>query len=440
MTETFGPSTIERLAKQLREPAWVTDLRRRSLDAHARLPWPHASDDIWRRTDVSLLDPARGFAPPQDGLLNGITLSDKQLERLTRPFGNEALFVRVNGAWTEEPKPSGFSIEPMQQAAGAPGASAEALRRAIEADGLTDAEQKLAALNLAFHHDDLVVRIPPGASHLPPIRLVRIASLLAHEAMFPMTIVTVAAGSSATIIDEYASVQGRPQEPGPHLINGRIELIVEPGASLHYVRLQRWDAEAREFLFQRATLGQGASLTMANINLGAALSKAHVVTKLNGPEASAQLYGFVFGHGKQHIDQHTLQDHQAPRTTSDLQVKAALQDESRMVYTGLIRIAAEAQQTSAYQANHNLLLNSGAQAETIPMLEILADDVQCKHGASIGPIDEEQVFYLLSRGVPRAAAERLVVMGFIESIIQQIPFEPLQERLREEIEQGIRNG
>ena len=110
-----------------------------------------------------------------------------------------------------------------------------------------------------------------------------------------------------------------------------------------------------------------------------------------------------------------------------------------MIYTGLIRIAKAAMQTSAYQANHNLLLSRSARAETIPMLEILADDVQCKHGASIGPIDEEQAFYLMSRGLPRETAERLIVMGFVEPIIQQVPFAPLQERLREEIEGELHN-
>ena len=176
---------------------------------------------------------------------------------------------------------------------------------------------------------------------------------------------------------------------------------------------------------------------MVNVNLGAALSKAHVITKLAGEGASTHLYGFVFGHGAQHIDQHTLQDHQAPHTESDLQFKAALQDQSRMIYTGLIRIAKAAKQTNAYQSNHNLLLSRTAKAETIPMLEILADDVQCKHGASIGPIDDEQTFYLKSRGIPHEAAQRLIVMGFIEPIIQQIPFEPLQNQLRQEIEGSL---
>jgi len=248
-----------------------------------------------------------------------------------------------------------------------------------------------------------------------------------------MTLIRVGAGSSVTLIDEYVSVsEGSANEP--HLVNGRIELVVEPGAHVHYIRLQRWDLRAREFLLAKADVAKEATLTMANLNLGASISKAHIITRLTGERASTKLYGFVFGHGSQHVDQHTLQDHRSPRTDSDLQFRAALQDKSRMVYTGLIRIAPEAKETHAFQSNHNLLLSDSARAETIPMLEILADDVQCKHGASIGPIDEEQTFYLTSRGIPREVAQRLIVMGFIEPIIQHIPFEPLQQRLREEIE------
>jgi Fe-S cluster assembly protein SufD len=434
MAEPFSTSTIEAVARQLNEPAWVTELRRAALSRHEALPWPHPSDDIWRRTDVSLLDPAQGFSPVQPALLQSVRLPQERLDALIRPLGNEQLIVRANGAWLLDPPQGPVLIEDFARAAAS---LSEPLRQILEADGLTEAEQKLSSLNGAFHHDGLILRVPSGASIPQPIRLVRLFSIGAKQAVFPLTVVTVGAGSTLTLIDEYVSLPEG--EAAPHLINARIELVLEPDASVHYVRLQRWDEAAREFLFQRATLARGAALTMANINLGASLSKAHVVTKLAGPEASTRLYGFVFGHGKQHVDQHTLQEHLAPRTTSDLQFKAALQDESRMVYTGLIRIAKEAAQTNAYQSNHNLLLSRTAKAETIPMLEILADDVQCKHGASVGPIDDEQAFYLMSRGVPKEAAQRLIVMGFIEPIIQQVPFAPLQDRLRQEIEGELHN-
>ncbi len=430
MAQTPGSDLIEQTAKRLQEPAWLTDLRRQALARHAELPWPHPSDDIWRRTDVSLLDPAKGFAPAAASLQQAIQLTEAQAAAFTQPLGGETLIVRANGSWLAEERPRGLTITELARAA-------DAVRPILEADGLTPAEQKLASLNDAFHHDDVLVDVPGGWQADQPVRLVHLWSVAAQQALYPLTVVRVGAGSRLTLIDEYASL-------GPadaaHLINARIELVLEPSATVHYVRLQRWGAAAREFLLQRATLGRGATLTMANIMLGAALSKAHLVTRFAEPDASSQLYGFVFGHGQQHVDQHTLQDHQAPHTTSDLHFRAALQDSSRMVYTGLIRIAKEAKQTNAYQANHNLLLSRTAKAETIPMLEILADDVQCKHGASIGPIDDEQAFYLMSRGLPREQAERLIVMGFVEPMIQQVPFEPLQERLRQEIEGSLRQA
>ena len=339
----------------------------------------------------------------------------------------------IHGSRPAASTKSGVTIQALDQAAHQ---YTDAIRPTIEADGFSEAEQKLTSLNVAFHHDDLFLHVPPGLTVNQPIRLVHLLSAAAQQALFPMTIIVVNAGSALTLIDEYASLQPSSGET-PHLVNGRIELVLEKGASLHYVRLQRWGQSAREFLLQRATLARGATLTLANINLGAAVSKAHLVTKLTGEHASTKLCGFVFGHDRQHIDQHTLQDHRAPHTTSDLQFRAALQDQSRMIYTGLIRIAKQAAQTNAFQSNHNLMLSQSAKAETIPMLEILADDVQCKHAASIGPIDEEQTFYLMSRGIPRDHAQRLLAMGFIEPIIGQIPFEPLQQRLREEIEENL---
>ncbi|HBH97471.1 MAG TPA: Fe-S cluster assembly protein SufD [Candidatus Omnitrophica bacterium] len=432
MTETWSEVTIDRLAKQLREPGWVTELRRTALARHRELPWPHPSDDVWRRTDVSLLDPSQGFVPAEPKLLQAVPLDHPQVARSLKPLDGEQLAARLNGSWLSPPALTGVNVQELSDAAKS---SPAVVRRLLESNGLTDAEEKFASLNAAFHHDDLFIQVPGGVRVEQPVRLLHLLSVAPKQAVFPMTIITVGSGSSLTLIDEYISIPAGSSEP--HLVNSRIELILESDATVHYVRLQRWAPTAREFLLQRATLSGGAHLTMANINLGAALSKAHIATRFTGEHAESRLYGFVFGHHTQHIDQHTLQDHQAAHTFSDLQVKAALQDQSRMVYTGLIRIAKRAQHTNAYQANHNLMLSRDAQAETIPMLEILADDVQCKHGASISPIDEEQTFYLMSRGVPREAAERLVVMGFVEPIVQQIPFAPLQEQLRQEIEGSL---
>ena len=429
----FNELRIAQLAKQFHEPSWLADVRRRGWAAHQALPWPHPSDDIWRRTDAAaLLNPAAEFSPVAPRLQDAVRLTDAQLRHLTTPLGDEQLLVRANGSWLSEERPHGVQIDDLASAAAR---DPEPIRRILSSNGFTPAEEKFISLNTAFHHDDVVVRVPRDMSVDRPIRLVHLLAVEPRQAAFPLTLITVGAGSSVTLIDEYVGLEA----PGePHLINSRIELVIEPNASVHYVRLQRWASTAREFLFQRATLAAGATLTMANLYLGASLSKAHVATIFTGEQASSQLSGFVFGQGHQHVDQHTLQDHQAAHTTSNLEVKAALQDQSRMIYTGLIRIAPQATQTNAYQSNHNLMLSRQAQAETIPMLEILADDVQCKHGASVGPINDDEAFYLMSRGIPREAAERLIVMGFVEPIVQQVPFAPLQERLRQEIEGSLR--
>ena len=425
--------TIGQIAARLREPVWMTEVRRQALARHQALPWPHPSDDIWRRTDVTLLDPTNGFSPAEPALLSSISLHTPALQRLLQPLGDEQLLVRANGSWVTDERPSEAVVEELAQAAQR---TPEPIRQILTSDGLTPAEDKLVSLNTAFHHDDLCIQVPRETAVSRPIRLLHLLSVQPRQSVFPLTIITVGQGSVVTLIDEYVSLTGAEVE-APHVINGRIELVLEPNARVHYVRLQRWASTAREFLFQRATLSRGAQLTMANIYLGSALSKTHVATRFTGEQAAGRLYGFVFGHHAQHIDQHTLQDHQAPHTTSNLEVKAALQDASRMIYTGLIRIAPQATQTNAYQSNHNLMLSRDAQAETIPMLEILADDVQCKHGASVGPINDEELFYVMSRGIPRTPAERLIVMGFVESIVQQVPFEPLQERLRQEIEGNL---
>ena len=367
-----------------------------------------------------------------DGLLKSAQVSQQALARI-QPLGAEHLVVRINGEWASRQVPPGVMATDLASALRDRG---EVIRQVIEADGLTPSEQKLTSLNLAFHHDAVFIEIPAGFQSEEPIRLVRLLSALPGISLFPLTMIVIGAGSTATIIQEDLSASSGPSGPA-HVINGRVELVLEPHANVRYCRVQQWDAASHEFALQRATLHEAAELSMVNIHVGGRISKTHVIAKLVGRQATSRVFGFLFGHGDQHLDYHSLQDHQAPQTMSDLLYKAALKDQSRMIYTGLIRIAKAAKQTDAFQANHNLLLSQGAKAETIPMLEILADDVRCKHGATVGPVDEEQLFYLMTRGIPRTLAERLLVMGFVEPVLEQVPFEPLRDRLREELEGSL---
>jgi Fe-S cluster assembly protein SufD len=235
--------------------------------------------------------------------------------------------------------------------------------------------------------------------------------------------------AEATLIDERRGGAGG----AASLSSEMVEVILRPEALLRYVHLQRWGESVTEVFTQRAVLEQGAQFLDIHVGLGGALTKANIETALQGTGARAELLGIFFGSGKQHLDFHTLQNHQAERTTSDLLYKTALKDQAESIYTGLIRIEKQAQKSDAYQANRNLLLSRGAKADSVPMLEILADDVRCTHGVAVGPVDPDQAFYLMSRGLSPAEAERLIVQGFFEQVLRRIPSPELREQLDAEM-------
>ena len=188
---------------------------------------------------------------------------------------------------------------------------------------------------------------------------------------------------------------------------------------------------------QRARLGRDAELQWVQNLLGARMVKTNSYFDLAGPGAQAFVHGFMFGDGRQHFDLHTLQRHVKDHTTSDLLIKTVLKDRARSVYQGLIQVSVGAQRTDAYQANRNLLLSETARADSIPGLEILANDVRCTHGATIGHVDDEQMYYLMARGLHRSTAQRLIVEGFFAPVLDRIPLESVRHQLREVIGRKI---
>jgi Fe-S cluster assembly protein SufD len=208
-----------------------------------------------------------------------------------------------------------------------------------------------------------------------------------------------------------------------------VEVFLKAGASLRYIHLQRWAPSVAELFTQRVLVERDAQFFNLTVGLGGGLIKANMETALRGTGSRSELLGVFFGGDQQHFDLHTLQDHQAKATFSDLLYKSALMDRSSMITTGLIRIRKEAQKSDAYQAYRNLLLSQGARADSIPMLEIEADDVRCTHGVAVGPIEEDHLFYLMSRGVPLSEAEHLIVEGFFEPVFRRLPVARLKEAL-----------
>ena len=236
--------------------------------------------------------------------------------------------------------------------------------------------------------------------------------------------------AEVTYVHEAAS----PTERGEQTLHaGIVEIHVGENAKLEFVELQSWGEHVWNLSHERAQLDRGATIDWIFGAIGSHLTKNFSELNLTGEGSTGRMSGFYFTDNDQHLDHDTQQNHLAKHTTSDLLFKGALTGESRSVWQGMIYVAPGADKTDGYQANRNLVLSPKARADSIPGLEILADDVRCTHGATVGKIDPALTFYLLSRGIPQNEAERLIVEGFFDPIMQRIPFEGVQQRFREAI-------
>jgi len=297
---------------------------------------------------------------------------------------------------------------------------------------LTADYDKYVALGEAIRQGGAFVWVPDGVEAALPIRLVQWLSG-AGRAMFPRTVIAVGKGARATVVEEQLS------EPAdsPSFFGGGIEVFVGDDAKLVFATLQEWDRSAYHYSNARARVGRSGELQWIQTTIGGRMVKSNAYYDLDGAGAQAFVHGFMFGDGRQHFHLHTLQRHLMDHCTSDLLIKSCLKDRARSVYQGLIQVSEGAQRTDAYQANRNLLLSDTARADSIPGLEILANDVRCTHGATIGHIDDEQMYYLKTRGLPESEAKRLIVEAFFEPVLARIPLEPVREQLRAEIERKI---
>jgi Fe-S cluster assembly protein SufD len=219
--------------------------------------------------------------------------------------------------------------------------------------------------------------------------------------------------------------------------NGVVELILRENAQLDYVNVQDWDRGAYNFTTERAIVGRDSTLHWVVGGLGSRLTKSFIDSSLTGPGSTALMSGVFFGDGRQHLDYDTQQNHIAAYTTSDLLYKGALKGRAHSVWQGMIKVFPGAQKTDGYQANRNLILEKTARADSIPGLEIEADDVRCTHGVTVSQLDPEQVFYIRSRGLPMSETQRLIVQGFFTPVIDRIPLEGVRERLTNEIAKKI---
>ncbi len=302
----------------------------------------------------------------------------------------------------------------------------------VSADHLSElpdgaaAPDVFAELNAAFMAP-VVVRVPAGAVVAEPVV---ITHHVAGEgaAAFPRLVIDAGDNSQVTVVERFTSADG-----DVVLVVPVLDVQAGPAARVSYLGVNELDDTAWQIGHQRAVGERDSTTTLATVALGGYYARVRTEARLAGPGSSTRQIALYFAGGEQMHDFRTIQDHDAPHTTSDLLFKGAVQDHSRSVYTGLIKVRKHARGTNAFQTNRNLTLSEGAWAESVPNLEIETNDVKCSHASTVGPIDAEQRFYLESRGIPTQVAERLIVLGFFDEVLGQLPVGPLAADLRSRV-------
>ncbi len=283
-------------------------------------------------------------------------------------------------------------------------------------------ETLYAALHAAYIGSGTFIHVPKGVKLAKPLRL-RGVHTGGHAGFFPHTLIVTEEGAELTVVDELHSAG-----PAAGICAGVSELVLGPNSRLNYISFQNLNRASGAALRQSTVLDNDARLYTLGLVAGGAWSTSSIATKITGSGAFVDLLGLALGKGDQQIEIRTVQDHVGRSSDSDALVKSILRDKSRFYFDGVVRIFKSGQNTNAFQSNPNLLLSSDARAESIPTLEIEADDVACKHAASIGSIDEDEKFYLLSRGIPIRETETIITEGFAAELAQRLPGEELQER------------
>ncbi|BBL80307.1 Fe-S cluster assembly protein SufD [Rubrobacter xylanophilus] len=433
----IGVEAVKALAAFKEEPGWLREKRLAAWRTFEEIPMPTMRDEAWRYTDVSdvRFEEYVPYAPSPDVEREG-DLPDAVQRLIKEGEENSALLVQHNSETTytridEELRAKGVVFTDLHTAL----REHEELVRERLFRLVPEDYDKFAALSAAAFSGGSFLYVPRGVEVEVPIQSYRWLDVAGS--IMPRTLVIIEEGASVTYIDEYASDDG--EEPA--LSNGAVELFVGQGARLQYVSLQNWARNVVHFNTIRSQAEKDATINSLVVSFGAQLSRTNVEAGLTAPGSDSEMLGLYFADEDQLIDHHTLQDHIAPQAHSDLLYKGALRDESLTVFSGLIRVEPGAQKTDAYQTNRNLILGTDeAMAVSLPNLEIMADDVKCSHGATTGQVDDLELFYLMSRGIPRVEAEKLVVFGFFGEVTSRIPLKGLRAKLDRAIEEKIGLG
>jgi len=429
--------SIEQLEQELLTgPSWLTEKRQTSRTSFNDTPVPRRGLHLWRYTDPTqfLFDRAQmtetkisqNHKKVEEVAIN--LLNDKHTSGLVVDLSGRTVNIHTSS----QSEKSGLMISSLSEAmTNQPKLIEPYLYKLINNES-----GKFEAMNGALWSDGVFIYVPDNASIEKPLHILHDAGV-ENSMSFPRVLVVVGKNAECTIIDEYSG-GGMNREKGITYANGAVEIFGLNDSRTRYVFLQRQASAITSYLTHRAQFEQGANMMTIALSFGGSVTKQNFGVTLNGPGAESNMYGLLFGTERQHFDNHTLHRHTSGQTCSNIDFKVVLRDRALSAYTGLIRIENRAKGCEAYQENRNLLLNPGARAETIPELEILNQDVVCTHGATIGPIDPDMVFYLTSRGLTKPEAVQMIVSGFVADTLKMVP-EDLRSRIADFVQQRLEN-
>lgn len=426
---SFTNDGFEAFLATRHEPDWVSELRKAAWKTFNELDWPARTEEEWIRTDIRLFKLARFAlsAEPKIGAAcsRGLLGAHIELAGQALSVDGHRVEVNVDQKWTDKGVIFGSLPEVLSE-------HGDLLRPYFLSQAVNPHFDRFSALHAAFWTGGRVLYVPRGATVDQPFH--SLSELSDGASDLGHTLVILEDGAEATMLSETESVTE--QAAGFHC--GATELIVKPGANLRYVNLQNWGHGVWHFAHQKALVDRDASLQWTLAAMGAKLAKVNQHVSLIGDGATCQVNGVMFTEDKQHLSYHTLQHHEAASCRSNFLYKAALQDKSRTVWRGMIKVDPAAQKTDGYQRNDNLLLSSAARADAIPGLEIEADDVRCTHGSTSGRVDEELIFYARCRGYTRKEAIQMIVTGFFQQVFDRITIDSVREALGHAIAARVR--
>ena len=409
-------------------PDWFRDQQRAAWEQFESLPKPTRKDQAWRFANVNLLDlsPFKSSGPlSEDDRKNVLKYSPGLDEYAARMiFANDQLIER--DVVSEDLKRRGVIFQPLERAMVE---HTDLFRKYFMSTEATLGSAKFAALHQALVSSGTFLFVPRGVEIEQPIEIFH---WLRHDNMsvFPHLLLVTDELAKVTVIEHFRSCNRN----APGFACGVNDLIAGPGAKVTYVCAQEWAENVIALQMNSTTVDHDASAMSLNLHLGAKYSRFESLSRLIGEGGRSDLLAVAVAKHQQEFDARTLQDHISPYTASDLLYKNALDDRARTIFGGLIRVERHAHFADAYQKVRNLLLSDDAEANSMPGLEILADNVRCTHGATSGQIEEDQLFYLRSRGIPTNVAQRLLVTGFLDEVVERLNHPAIAKHLHGLIE------